>query len=80
MIVKYVFKKNVKLIYILIDYVFDGFFLVVLNEGVEINLINIYGVSKWVGEVVCLNENLNLIIIRILWVYSKFGNNFVKIM
>ena len=80
LIAKYAFKKNVKLIHISTDYVFDGSSSVALNEEAETNPINIYGASKRAGEVACLNENPNSIIIRTSWVYSKFGNNFVKTM
>lgn len=80
LIAKYAFKNNVKLIHISTDYVFDGSSSVALNEEAETNPINIYGASKRAGEVTCLNENPNSIIIRTSWVYSKFGNNFVKTM
>lgn len=80
LIAKYVFKNNAKLIHISTDYVFDGSSSVALNEEAETNPINIYGASKRAGEVACLNENPNSIIIRTSWVYSKFGNNFVKTM
>lgn len=80
LIAKYTFKNNVKLIHISTDYVFDGSSSVALNEEAQTNPINIYGASKRAGEVACLNENPNSIIIRTSWVYSKFGNNFVKTM
>lgn len=80
LIAKYSFENNVKLIHISTDYVFDGSSSVALNEEAETNPINIYGASKREGEVACLKENPNAIIIRTSWVYSKFGNNFVKTM
>lgn len=80
LIAKYASKNNVKLIHISTDYVFDGSSSVALNEEAETNPINIYGASKRAGEVACLKENPNSIIIRTSWVYSKFGNNFVKTM
>lgn len=80
LIAKYAFKNNIKLIHISTDYVFDGFSSVALNEEAETSPINIYGESKRAGEIACLNENPNSIIIRTSWVYSKFGNNFVKTM
>ncbi|HKO77707.1 MAG TPA: sugar nucleotide-binding protein, partial [Flavobacterium sp.] len=42
--------------------------------------VNVYGASKRAGEIACLKENANAIIIRTSWVYSEFGNNFVKTM
>lgn len=80
LIAKYAFKNNVKLIHISTDYVFDGSSSIALSEEAQTNPINIYGASKRAGEVACLSENPNSIIIRTSWVYSKFGNNFVKTM
>lgn len=80
LIAKYAKENNVKLIHISTDYVFDGTSSVALNEEADTNPINVYGASKRAGEVACLKENPNSIIIRTSWVYSKFGNNFVKTM
>lgn len=80
LIAKYAKENNVKLIHISTDYVFDGTSSVALNEEAETNPVNIYGASKRAGEIACLNQNPNSIIIRTSWVYSKFGNNFVKTM
>lgn len=80
LISKYTFENNIKLIHISTDYVFDGISSSALNEETETNPINVYGESKLAGESACLNENPNAIIIRTSWVYSKFGNNFVKTM
>jgi dTDP-4-dehydrorhamnose reductase len=80
LIAKYTFKNNAKLIHISTDYVFDGSSSIALNEDEETNPINVYGASKRAGEIACLKENPNSIVIRTSWVYSKFGNNFVKTM
>lgn len=79
-IAKYASQNKVKLIHISTDYVFDGSSSVALNEEAPTNPINVYGQSKRAGEIVCLKENPDSIIIRTSWVYSKFGNNFVKTM
>lgn len=79
-IAKYASKNKAKLIHISTDYVFDGSSSVALDEEAETNPINIYGESKRAGEIACLKENPDSIIIRTSWVYSKFGNNFVKTM
>ncbi|CAC9976401.1 dTDP-4-dehydrorhamnose reductase [Flavobacterium panici] len=79
-IAKYAEGNNVKLLHISTDYVFDGSSSSPLNEEAVTNPINIYGESKRAGEVACLKENPNSIVIRTSWVYSKFGNNFVKTM
>lgn len=79
-IANYSFKNNINLIHVSTDYVFDGSSSSALNEDAATNPINVYGESKLAGEVACLKENPNSIIIRTSWVYSKFGNNFVKTM
>ncbi|MDB4302847.1 dTDP-4-dehydrorhamnose reductase [bacterium] len=74
-------NKNIKLIHISTDYVFDG-----TNHKpyVEIDTPNpqsVYGQTKLDGELAMQQINpANSIIIRTSWVYSKFGNNFVKTM
>ncbi|WP_409415542.1 dTDP-4-dehydrorhamnose reductase [Flavobacterium sp. PS2] len=79
-IAKYSIKNGVKLIHISTDYVFDGSSSVALDEDALTNPINVYGETKRLGELACLQGNPNSIIIRTSWVYSKFGNNFVKTM
>ena len=79
-IARYAFENNVKLIHVSTDYVFDGTSSTALDEKAETNPINVYGESKLAGEITCLKENPESIIIRTSWVYSKFGNNFVKTM
>lgn len=80
LIAKYASENNVKLIHISTDYVFDGSSAIALNEEAPTSPINVYGESKLAGEIACLNNCLDSIIIRTSWVYSKFGNNFVKTM
>ena len=80
LIAKYTRENDSKLIHISTDYVFDGSSSIALNEEEETNPINVYGASKRAGEIACFKENPNSIIIRTSWVYSKFGNNFVKTM
>ena len=80
LIAKYSAEYNVKLIHISTDYVFDGSSAIALNEEAPTNPINVYGESKLAGEIACVNNNPDSIIIRTSWVYSKFGNNFVKTM
>ncbi|MFH6969577.1 dTDP-4-dehydrorhamnose reductase [Flavobacterium sp. FlaQc-28] len=80
LIAKYAKENDAKLIHVSTDYVFDGTSSIALDEEVKTNPINVYGESKLEGEIACLKENPDSIIIRTSWVYSKFGSNFVKTM
>jgi dTDP-4-dehydrorhamnose reductase len=72
---------NTRLIHISTDYVFDGLSATPLKESDPTNPINTYGASKLAGEQQALQHNPDAtLIIRTSWVYSEFGNNFVKTM
>ena len=74
-------ELNIKLIHISTDYVFDGKNFKPYVEEFQTNPQGVYGKSKLDGELELLNINpLNSIIIRTSWVYSYYGNNFVKTM
>ncbi len=69
-----------KLIHISTDYVFDGLSEVPLCENSKTRPVNEYGSSKLKGEISCLKNDYNSIVIRTSWLYSSFGKNFVKTM
>lgn len=69
-----------KLIHISTDYVYDGTAKQALKEEDAVAPLNVYGWSKLKGEELVLNHNSSALIIRTSWVYSVFGNNFVKTM
>ena len=72
-------KKNISLVHISTDYVFDGLKGKPYNEYDRAFPLNFYGKSKLSGENALLSvKNLNAIIVRTGWVYSEFGRNFVK--
>jgi dTDP-4-dehydrorhamnose reductase len=77
---KWTSDNNKKLIHFSTDYVFDGLSQTPLNENSFTNPVNEYGLSKLKGEQVCLLNDSTSIIIRTSWLYSSFGNNFVKTM
>lgn len=73
--------KNIKLIHISTDYVFDGSNDKPYLETDKPNPQSVYGQTKLDGELAMQKINpVNSIIIRTSWVYSRFGNNFVKTM
>ena len=71
---------NAKLIHISTDYVFDGNSATPLKEDDAVSPVNVYGASKLKGEELAFRDNDQTIVIRTSWVYSEFGNNFVKTM
>ena len=73
-------KFNVKFIHISTDYVFNGNAVVPYEEDDKVDPVNTYGASKLKGEQLAIANNKHTIIIRTSWVYSQFGNNFVKTM
>ena len=74
-------ELNIKLIHISTDYVFDGKNFKPYVEEFQTNPQSVYGKTKLDGENEMRDINpLNSIIIRTSWVYSYYGNNFVKTM
>jgi dTDP-4-dehydrorhamnose reductase len=73
-------KQGTKLIHISTDYVFDGHSSKPLKEEDQTSPINTYGASKLAGEQLAILNHPDTLIIRTAWVYSEFGNNFVKTM
>ncbi len=69
-----------KLFHISTDYVFDGNASSPIKEDDLTSPINVYGASKLKGEGLAMQKNNDTIIIRTSWLYSAFGNNFVKTM
>ena len=69
-----------KLIHISTDYVYDGSKPIALKEEDAVAPLNVYGWSKLKGEELAFHKNPSSLIIRTSWVYSSFGNNFVKTM
>ena len=69
-----------KLIHISTDYVFDGNACLPYKEDDIVNPNGIYGKTKLQGEQYVLNSSIDGLVIRTSWLYSSFGNNFVKTM
>jgi dTDP-4-dehydrorhamnose reductase len=71
---------NTKLIHISTDYIFDGTSHIPYSEDMEANPTGAYGFTKLKGEEEICKRKTKGIIIRTSWLYSSFGNNFVKTM
>jgi dTDP-4-dehydrorhamnose reductase len=66
-----------KFIHISSDYIYNGNSNVPYSESVPANPLSAYGVSKLAGEKEALRHHGSMVI-RTSWLYSSFGNNFVK--
>jgi dTDP-4-dehydrorhamnose reductase len=69
-----------KVIHVSTDYVFNGKSYRPYTEEMQIAPDTIYGKSKAEGEEELLRVCMNAVILRTSWLYSAFGNNFVKTM
>lgn len=68
------------IIHVSTDYVFDGTSCRPYSEDMPTKPCSVYGKTKLKGEKNLLKVCPNAIIIRTAWLYSPFGNNFVKTM
>ena len=73
-------ENQLKVIHISTDYVFNGNSYIPYTEDMEVCPTSVYGKSKLAGEKELLEICPNSTIIRTSWLYSSFGNNFVKTM
>ncbi len=74
-------KQQAKFIHISTDYVFNGEQFRPYIETDTVDPQSVYGATKLAGEQAVLNTMpVGALIIRTSWVYSPFGNNFVKTM
>ena len=74
-------ERNIKLIHISTDYVYEGTNYKPYKEDDITNPQSVYGKTKLDGEKAMLKiAPSNSIIIRTSWLYSSYGSNFVKTM
>ncbi len=71
---------GIPLIHISTDYVFSGKGHKPYVETDEVNPETVYGITKQKGEKAIMLNAKTAVIIRTSWLYSEFGNNFVKTM
>lgn len=73
-------ELDIKMIYISTDYVFDGTGERPWEPDDERNPLNVYGQTKYEGEL-AVQKNLDkYFIVRIAWVFGVNGKNFIKTM
>lgn len=73
-------SQNIRVIHISTDYVFSGEACEPYRETDPIAPHTIYGITKYEGEKRLLAACPEAVILRTAWLYSSFGNNFVKTM
>ena len=73
-------KYEIFLLHVSTDYVFDGTAHTPYTEEVATSPDSVYGSTKLDGELHVQNECDDYLIIRTSWLYSAYGNNFVKTM
>jgi len=73
-------ENGAVLIHVSTDYVFDGTSYIPYTEDMPVCPASVYGKSKLAGEDALLAVNPESVIVRTSWLYSSFGNNFVKTM
>ena len=76
-IVSVIRDTSCRLIHISSDYVFDGKSTVPYRESDPVNPLSAYGKSKLEGEKYAMVHPYSMVI-RTSWLYSSFGNNFVR--
>lgn len=71
---------SIPLIHISTDFIFDGNTNIPYKENDKGNPLSVYGMTKLESEKNVTKYSFRSIIIRTSWLYSTFGNNFVKTM
>ena len=73
-------ELDIKMIYISTDYVFDGQGTRPWEPDDKPDPLNVYGLTKYEGEVAVTSTLSKYFIVRIAWVFGVNGKNFIKTM
>lgn len=73
-------QSNSFFIHVSTDYVFDGTSTEPYTESDVTNPLGVYGSTKLLGEIAVKDVYPQAIVLRTAWVFSEYGNNFVKTM
>ncbi len=73
-------ENGLKVVHVSTDYVFDGTNYLPYSEDQAVCPATVYGKSKLAGEQALFESCKQAVILRTAWLYSSFGNNFVKTM
>lgn len=73
-------EQGVWLLQLSTDYVFDGTKTGAYNEADPVSPVGVYGQTKLEGEQAVLATSTENLVLRTSWVFSEYGNNFLKTM
>lgn len=73
-------RNDVWLAHVSTDYVFAGNGTIAYKESDAVSPASVYGQTKLDGELAVSNTCTKFVTLRTAWVFSEYGNNFVKTM
>lgn len=73
-------EHDATLIHISTDFVYDGKKAAPYVETDEKNPVDVYALTKYEGELEMIKTGCKYILFRTAWMFSKYGNNFMKTM
>jgi len=71
-------EEGLFVVHVSTDYIFDGKKKAPYKEEDRANPLNVYGKSKWEGELRLLEQLPSACIVRTSWVFGHYGKNFIS--